>query len=430
MKTTLTSIALVIAGAASAQALGQAPGEGSTETDVDQFPPSAAVEPSDKARGELYGFAMLDMGYNAGTINEDWYDTMRPTQLPNSKAQEDGIGPGGEKFPTEGNTYASVRQSRLGVKGWFPTSVGELHTIFEFEMFGVGVDAGQTTIRLRHAYGELGAFGAGQYWSPFMDIDVFPNSQEYWGPSGMPFFRNIQVRWMPIRGSSNLTFALEKPGGGRDPATEEIEDLLEERNIRSRYPVPDFSASYKYQADWGYLRASGILRQLEWEDDTAGAVDDLSGDATGWGINLSANLKFGPNDSVLKLLVMHGEGVENYMNDAGGDIGIETDGSSLESKLIPVTGTVLFYDLYWTKRWSSTIGFSTVDKENTNGQAANSFEKSRYALTNLQYHPTPQVMYGAELQYGKRENFNDDYDYDAFKVQFSARYNFSFGLGG
>ncbi len=91
---------------------------------------------------------------------------------------------------------------------------------------------------------------------------------------------------------------------------------------------------------------------------------------------------------------------------------------------------MLFYDLYWTKRWSSTIGFSTVDKKNTNGQAPNSFEKGRYALTNLQYHPTPQVMYGAELQYGKRENFDDDYDYDAFKVQFSARYNFSFGLGG
>lgn len=429
MKTIAASVALLIAGVAGPTLIHAQPvGEGSTETDAGQL--EAPAGSSDKARGELYGFAMLDMGYNAGTINEDWYDTMRPTQLPNSDAQKNGLGAGGDKFPTEGNTYASVRQSRLGVKGWFPTSVGEIHTIFEIEMFGVGVDAGQTTIRLRHAYGELGAFGAGQYWSPFMDIDVFPNSQEYWGPNGMPFYRNVQVRWMPIRGASNLTFALEKPGGGRDPATEDIEDILGTRNIRSRYPVPDLSASYKYQGDWGYVRASGILRRLEWEDETLNAANDLSGDATGWGINLSANFKFGPNDSVLKLLLMHGEGVENYMNDAGGDIGIETNGNSVEGKAIPVTGTVLFYDLYWTKRWSSTIGFSTVDKQNTNGQAANSFEKGRYALTNLQFHPTPQVMYGAELQYGKRENFNDDFDYDAFKVQFSARYNFSFGLGG
>ena len=31
-----------------------------------------------------------------------------------------------------------------------------------------------------------------------MDLDVFPNSLEYWGPNGMVFFRNVQLRWMPI----------------------------------------------------------------------------------------------------------------------------------------------------------------------------------------------------------------------------------------
>ncbi len=40
---------------------------------------------------------------------------------------------------------------------------------------------GQTTIRLRHAYGELGQFLAGQTNSLFMDIDVFPNTIDYWG---------------------------------------------------------------------------------------------------------------------------------------------------------------------------------------------------------------------------------------------------------
>jgi hypothetical protein len=178
------------------------------------------------------------------------------------------------------------------------------------------------------------------------------------------------------------------------------------------------------------VRIAGILRRIEWEDEFTNDNDgDLSGDATGWGVNLSANVKVGPNDSVLKLLVMHGEAVENYMNDAGGDIGLENDGTGFEGKPIPVTGTVLFYDLYWSDRWSSTIGFSTVDKQNTNEQAADSFEKSRYALVNIQFHPTSQVMYGGELQYGRRENFSDGWDYDAFKVQFSARYAFSFGLG-
>ena len=30
--------------------------------------------------------------------------------------------------------------------------------------------------------------------SAYMDPDVFPNSLEYWGPTGMVFFRNVQVR--------------------------------------------------------------------------------------------------------------------------------------------------------------------------------------------------------------------------------------------
>ena len=62
--------------------------------------------------------------------------------------------------------FAGVRQSRLGVRSSTPTDLGDLKTIFEFELFGTGVDSGQTTFRLRHAWGELGAFGAGQYLEP------------------------------------------------------------------------------------------------------------------------------------------------------------------------------------------------------------------------------------------------------------------------
>jgi len=173
--------------------------------------PPAAPAQNEKASTEqeksestidLYGFVMADTGYDFGQTNPQWFDVVRPTQLPSYADQYGG----------NGNTYFSVRQTRFGVKTSTPTGLGDLKTQFEFELFGTGVDAGQTTFRLRHAYGELGQFGAGQTWSPFMDIDVFPNSLEYWGPNGMVFFRNVQVRWMPIRSSrTDLTFALERP---------------------------------------------------------------------------------------------------------------------------------------------------------------------------------------------------------------------------
>src|SRR5829696_6857288 len=195
--------------------------------------PGPAPEPKQEEKKdgggtfEVYGFAMLDVGYQFGQNHPDWFDTVRPTKLPAFKGE----------FTPSGQTYFSVRQSRLGARSTTHTKYGDLKTVFEFEMFGTGVDAGQTTFRLRHAYGELGQFGAGQYWSPFMDIDVFPNSLEYWGPNGMVFFRNVQVRWMPIKGDSRVTIALERPGASADQGV--YADRIELQGVRPKLEMPD-----------------------------------------------------------------------------------------------------------------------------------------------------------------------------------------------
>src|SRR6187455_2252317 len=75
---------------------------------------------------DIYGFIMMDAGYNFDQIHPDWFDVVRPTKLPSYK----------NEFGTDGNTYFSVRQTRLGFKNYFETPMGELFTQFEFEMFG------------------------------------------------------------------------------------------------------------------------------------------------------------------------------------------------------------------------------------------------------------------------------------------------------
>jgi len=383
-------------------------------------PPPPETKPEPKPWMEIYGFAMLDIGENFTRIDPDWYDTMRVSKLPAFDKEH------GE----DGDFFGSVRQTRFGVKTGFPTKLGELKTQFEFELFGTGVDAGQTTFRLRHAYGELGAVGAGQYWSPFMDIDVFPNSLEYWGPTGMVFFRNVQVRWMPIRGDTRLTFAIERPGASADQGV--YADRIELSDIKARFPMPDVSGEYRMGGGWGYVEVAGILRYIEW-DDFVDDQYDLSGDTTGWGVNLSSNLKAGPR-STIRLQLMFGEGVENYMNDAPVDIGIQNNFSNprtpILGKPLPIVGIVAFLDHNWNDRWSSAIGYSRTDIDNTDGQEPEAYKTGQYALGNVLFSPVPNMMVGGELQWGRRENFDDGFSSDGFKVQFSFKYNFSHRFGG
>jgi len=364
---------------------------------------------------DIYGYVMLDSGYDTKQVDPLWYDVMRPTKLPAFA----------DEFGADGNTFFGVRQTRFGVKTSTPTDVGAFTTQFEWELFGTGVDAGQTTIRLRHAYGQLGKVGAGQTWSPFMDIGVFPNTIEYWGPNGMAFFRNVQIRYMPIQGDTYATIALERPGASGDQGL--YQDRIELSGITPHFPLPDLSAEYHMAKDWGYLEVAGILRRIEWDDAIADSLD-LSGGVTGWGLNVSSNIKVGENN-VVRASVVYGEGVENYMNDAPADIGIQNNPGNvttpIEGVALPVLGIVAFLDHNWNKKYSTSVGYSMVDIDNSDAQAASAYHRGHYAIGNLLYYPVDNVMAGVELQYGKRENFSDGFTSDDFKIQVSFRYNYA-----
>jgi hypothetical protein len=71
-----------------------------------------------------------------------------------------------------------------------------------------------------------------------------------------------------------------------------------------------------------------------------------------------------------------------------------------------------------------------VDIDNSDGQSANAFQTGHYALANILHHPVKNVMYGPELQWGKRENFEDGFSSDDFRVQFSVKYSFGTTIGG
>lgn len=383
-----------------------------------QTPAPESKKTSSGAEGtmEIYGHVMLDSGYNFGQIDPSWFDVERPGKLPAFKDQ----------FGNDGSVFFGVRQTRFGVKTSTPTNMGDLKTWFEFELFGTGADAGETTFRLRHAYGELGQFGAGQTWSPFMDIDVFPNSLEYWGPNGMVFFRNVQFRWMPVKGNSRVTFAVERPGASADQGI--YSDRIELQGIKPKFDMPDFSMEARLGREWGYVKGSGMFRKIGWIDLNKTPSRDLSDDVFGWGVNLSSNVKFGKKDTG-RFQAVYGHGIENYMNDAPLDIGVENNFSNPHKPIkgvpLPILGVVSFVDHTWSERYTSTIGYSLVNIWNSDAETPSDLHQGHYALTDLIYYPTKNVLMGGEFQFGRRVNFRDGFNYNDYKLQFSFKYNFS-----
>src|SRR5437867_6810924 len=103
--------------------------------------PAVTTTTSGSPTLEIYGFGQADAIPDFRRNNPDWFDVNRPSKLPSFAGE----------FGDNGHFYLSPRQSRFGAKGVLPTSEGDVSATCEFDMFGVGRDAGLTTIRLRHA---------------------------------------------------------------------------------------------------------------------------------------------------------------------------------------------------------------------------------------------------------------------------------------
>jgi hypothetical protein len=382
---------------------------------------NAQASPPDSTKVTIYGFGQGDYITDFPRNDPLWFDVNRPSKLPS----------GPFEFGEDGHSYLSPRQSRLGAKATIPTRRGDVFANFDFDMFGVGRDAGQTTIRLRHAYGEWHGVGGGLLESTYMDLDVFPNILEYWGPNGMLFFRNTQVFWEPIKNDRhNARISLENPGASADAGN--FADRVELGNVTPRFPLPDLAAAYKYGGNWGYVRVSGIVRDIRWDQVPADTFD-LSGHVTGWGTSLSSNIKFLGQD-VIRLQFNYGAGVENYFNDAPIDVGAKLNLANrrtpLTGEALPIFGTSMYLDHYWNPRVTTAIGWSMVNIDNSDAQAVTAYHNGRYASTNLLWTPVTDVLMGAEFQYGWRKNVADGWTFADYRLQMSFKYSFSQDFGG
>jgi len=400
--------------------LGAASADAQQRSRTSKQPAKLAVDTT--LQFEIYGFAQADGIFEFNQSDPNWFDVNRPTKLPAFEKQ----------FGEDGRFYLSPRQSRLGVKGELPPSDGNVKGQFEFDMFGVGRDAGLTTIRLRHAWGQWKQIGAGQTNSQFMDVDVFPNVIDYWGPNGMLFFRNTQVFYEFKNDDKwQAAAAIEAPGASGDAGV--YADRIELQNIKARFPMPDITGHVRMKGKKGYLQVGGIVRKISYDDTLPNDAFNLSGSVTGWGISISSNVNATKND-VLRLQYVYGHGIQNYFNDAPVDIAAKTNPGSTVTPIVgdalPVQGLVLFIDHTWNEKYTTSAGYSRVDIDNSDLQAARAYKAGQYVDATVLCTPVKNVMAGVEFQWAHRENKSDGFKVDDVRIQVTFKYSFGMKFGG
>jgi hypothetical protein len=194
--------------------------------------------------------------------------------------------------------------------------------------------------------------------------------------------------------------------------------------------VPDLTAGYRVGGRFGYAKLGAILRWIGW--DVASNTVDVAGTVTGWGASLSTGLSAGSRN-VVHLAVVYGAGVENYIKDAPVDVGVARNPGHADrpfrGEALPDLGIVAFIEHRWDEHFTSAIGYSRVDIDNSDLQAPTAFKSGQYALANFVWAPVANVSAGGELQWARRENFKSNFSATDYRLQVAIKYSFSQKFG-
>lgn len=157
-----------------------------------------------------------------------------------------------------------ARQSRIWLKSLTPTQLGDLSTYLEMDFFAFQAPGDERVSNsyspsMRHAYGKLGHFLAGQTWSTFMEPMALPELNDFGGPVGRIFVRQPQIRWsQPIElgeYAMSWNIAIESPETTLTNAAGTRETPDDDR-------MPDIISRFSLTQPWGTLSLAAMLRDI------------------------------------------------------------------------------------------------------------------------------------------------------------------------
>jgi outer membrane DcaP-like protein len=375
--------------------------------------PGSFTLPGSNTSIKLGGYVKFDAVYSDITQGVD--------AVANQQTVDNAIPVGPDGTPADhkrGQLTLHARQTRLNLATSTPTSYGSMTTFIEGDFFGADGNESVTNsngFRIRHAYGTLGNFLAGQYWTNLFDENAYAETVEFGGPVGEIFIRQAQVRWTQPFAAGEWSASMENPESlfavSGAPLTAGSATPL--RSDRDRYP--DIIGRLKWKNQLGTFNAALIARNIRIDSTTA------------------ADAKWGEGVSLTEVIPMGNSDDFRANFNAGNAIGRYQLAGFFPDGYVDATGKVRLaraksayaaYRHFWSPVLRSSLIVSASSTDTPGGGTFNGFDKSaRSAHANLIFSPIPRVNLGMELIYEKRTVVDGDFG-TLHRLQFAAQYFF------
>jgi len=318
--------------------------------------------------------------------------------------------------------FMDAKESRFNITTFTPTGWGDLKTFLEVDFYGAGGNTGNPwwsssyDPRLRQAYFSVGPWLFGQTWSTFMDLDTYPDTLDFGGPTGLAFNRQAVARYTTPLGPGNLSLAVENSFGDFEGSTNISNysgGFLPSLTVWDK--APDVAAKWSVDPSWGHFAVAAIGRWITADGPftfgdsgpcTGGCSFTGSASTVGWGVLGGLGVKMFKSD-LFTIQAAGGDGIGRYLygaDDANEGAGIVGTPGNYSLRATPSFGGAVGYLHHWNDWIRSTVAFSMAHYDHEDPlDPGNSYKNIDAVHANLIFDPPsiPGVEFGIEYIYSR-----------------------------
>lgn len=283
--------------------------------------------------------------------------------------------------------------------------------------FGFAEGLGNYGFSLKAAYITYRNLTVGYTTSLFTDGAAAAQTIDQQGPNAMTFLFNTVIDWQKRFGEH------WKVGAGLEMPSVNATYGSRCYGVNQRMPDIPFYVQYGWKEGKGWLRLSGIVRNMQYHNEVLGK----NASQTGIALKLSGVSPLSKRLNLYSQSVF-GKGIASYVQDLQG-LGLDmvpVDAASGRMEAVEVVGSYLGLQYMVSEKLSASATFSEVKCFMPNGYEdvdGRTYKEAVYFVGNVIYRVSPVLTTGVEYLWGSRKDRDDVFHHNN-RIQASIRVNF------